>query len=102
MQEIRISGDVFTLSQSFNAFMRALHHGETCEIDEAMFVHWLESRKPVSMRRDVVLMDGREVCADFVTRSMEGDSRYHAFWSLSAGEASHERRYFAQSAACLI
>src|SRR5947209_1342632 len=91
-------GSVFAFAHSYRAFVAALDNGERCEIDEAMFVHWLETMPPLCMQRDVVLADLREVHADFVLRSRDGAGTLQAFWHRREGDNEADRRYFAQRA----
>ena len=93
---------VFTFMHDYRGFVRALSHGELCEIDEEMFVHWLEATAPVCMRRDVLLADSREVRADFVTERCDGERTLEAFWCRCENGNSADRRYFAQRAVCLV
>lgn len=102
MQSARSVQAVFTFSHDYRAFVAALSHGERCEIDEAMFVHWLEATEPVCMRRDVVLSDSREVRADFVAAGSAGEDAYRAFWHQCENANPADRRYFAQQAVCLV
>jgi len=93
---------IFTYSHDYRAFVAALEHGERCEIDEAMFVHWLESTVPLCMRHHVLLDDRHEIRADFVTESHDGGGALQAFWSrYEEGNPTH-CRYFAQRATCLV
>ena len=89
------------VKHDYRDFTAALSHGERCEIDEEMFVHWLEAARPFCMRRDVVLVDRNEVRADFVARSCDGGV-YQAFWQHCESPNPGDRRYFAQQALCLI
>lgn len=93
---------VFTYTHDYRAFVAALEHGERCEIDEAMFVHWLETSRPLCMRRDVVLVDSREVRADFVAVSSDGARSLRAFWCRCEEANPADRRYYAQRAVCLV
>ena len=93
---------LFTFSHDYRAFVAALCHGERCEIDEAMFIHWLEATAPMCMCRDVVLSDLREVRADFITVSYDGSGALQAFWQHAELANPADRRYFAQQAACLV
>lgn len=93
---------VFTLENDYRHFVAALAHAERCEIDEAMFVHWLETTRPVGMARDVVLADQREVRADFVIRTSDGTGSLYAFWHFCDSYNPTDRRYFAQSARCMV
>ena len=102
MQTLRRVQTVFTYTHDYNAFVAALAHGERCEIDEAMFVHWLEATPPLCMRRDVVLANSHEVRADFIARSSDGESTLQAFWQRYEGGIPTDRRYFAQRAVCLV
>ncbi len=102
MQAVRSGQAIFTYSHDYRAFVAALSHGERCEIDEAMFVHWIEARAPVCIRRDVVLSDSREVRADFVAQDPVGDGNYQAFWHQCEVANPADRRYFAQRAVCLV
>jgi hypothetical protein len=102
MQAVLAAQDVFTYTNDYRGFVAALNNGERCEIDEAMFIHWLEATSPLCMRRDVVLSDHREVRADFVTRSHNEEGALEAFWSrYENGNPAHSR-YFAQRAVCLV
>jgi hypothetical protein len=98
MQDTLTGRAVFTFAHDYRAFVAALNHGERCEIDEAMFVHWLEAAEPVCMRRNVVLADHREVRADFVAQSIYRDGRFQAFWHQLETSNPSDRRYFAQLA----
>jgi len=102
MQSIPLQRSIFTYTNDYRAFVAALEHGERCEIDEAMFVHWLETTSPVCMRRDVVLMDSHEVKADFVARSFDGEGKLQAFWHRCENANPADRRYFAQQAVCMV
>ena len=93
---------VFTLTNDYNAFVAALGNGERCEIDEAMFIHWLEAAPPVSMRRDVILADRREVRADFIAKGGQSDPILQAFWHSCETENPTDRRFFAQRAVCMV
>jgi hypothetical protein len=93
---------VFTYTHGYRAFVAALGHGERCEIDEAMFIHWLEASAPICMGRDVVLVDRQEVRADYVARSFDGDGAMQAFWHRCDTANPADRRYFAQRAVCLV
>lgn len=93
---------VFTFSHDYRAFVAALSHGEHCEIDEAMFVHWIETCNLVCMQRDVLLSDRHEVHADFVAPGTSGDGTLQAFWHWSDAANPTNRRYFAQRAVCLV
>jgi hypothetical protein len=96
------SHEVFTYTNDYRGFIAALNHGERCEIDEAMFIHWLEATSPLCMRRDVLLCDHREVRADFVTRGHHEEGALEAFWSRYENGNPADCRYFAQRAVCLI
>jgi hypothetical protein len=102
MSAVGSSQTVFTYVHDYNAFVAALTNGERCEIDEAMFVHWLEAAPPVGMRRDVVLADRREVRADFVSKSGNSDTSLQAFWQFCENENPADRRFFAQRVVCLV
>jgi len=96
------SQGVFTLTNDYNAFVAALANGERCEIDEAMFIHWLEAKPPISMRRDVILSDSREIRADFISQGGYSEAMLQAFWQYCEGENPTDRRFFAQRAVCLV
>jgi hypothetical protein len=97
-----LSQTVFTYVHDYNAFVAAMINGERCEIDEAMFIHWLEAAPPISMRRDVILSDSQEVRADFISRSGYSDAVLKAFWQSCETENPSDRRFFAQRALCLV
>src|SRR5215210_5306906 len=102
MQALVANQTVFTYLHDYNAFVAALVNGERCEIDEAMFIHWLEATPPVSMRRDVILSDRREVRADFISQGGYSEAMLQAFWHHCENENPTDRRFFAQRAVCLV
>ncbi len=102
MNAVLSSQTIFTFQHDYRAFAAALEHGERCEIDEAMFVHWLETAPFVFTQHDVVLSEGLEVRADFVAQTSDGMRRLIAFWCRGDEANPTDRRYFAQRAVCLV
>jgi len=96
------SQHIFTFLRDYRAFVAALRHGDRCEIDEPMFIHWLESSPRVYMCRDVMLCDHSEVNADFVIADVGEPGALQAFWQCSESSNPSDRRYFAQRAHCLV
>ena len=69
------------------AFLTAMHSGEVFEVDEEMFMYWLEVLPPVYMSRRVTLPNGREVKASF--GFAEGAEPVTAFWKERSDGAVH-------------
>lgn len=68
---------IFTQAD-WSAFIAAKNAGERCQIDEDMFLYWLEVLPPVYMYREVTLPDGTRVRASF--GFAEGAEPICAFW----------------------
>lgn len=70
---------MLTYEKDFVACVTAINNGERVEIDEEMFMYWLEVLPPVYMRRNVTLPDGKCIVAAF--GFAEGAEKITAFWT---------------------
>jgi hypothetical protein len=81
-----------TYANDFKEFVAANRAGNLCAIDAEMFDYWLGVLPPVFMGREVTLVTGRKVRADF--GFAEGAERVTAFWSME--EPQGTVYYYAQ------
>lgn len=74
---------IFTRDEDWAAFIAAKNAGERCQMDEDMWHYWLEVLPPVYIFRDVELVDGSRVRANF--GFAEGAEPICAFWRGTGG-----------------
>jgi DNA-binding CsgD family transcriptional regulator len=93
MSATMLEPQIHTLENGRRGFLNEAETGVCCEIDEAMFVHFLEESPPVRMKCQVILPGGRTQVAQYVTWCRD---LLCAFWiELERGNPGN-CRYFAQ------
>ena len=72
------AGSVLSFPNDGDTFLKAMHSGETFEMDEDSWDYWLNVLPPVFMHRAIKLMNGDTVSATF--GFAEGEEQITAFW----------------------
>jgi hypothetical protein len=78
--------------EHWDAFMKAVHAGERCQIDQDIYDYFLDVLPPKFMYAPVELVDGERITAAF--GFAEGAMQVIAFWRRTVVDG--QANYFAQ------